>query len=281
MDLRGDDFLVDHLSVVDPKKCAFNMLDLSASSANSLKRSMFRNGGWTFKDSEESDTKYRQPIQLFEISNLTIQDIRDVQYVGEAKLILLINELKASVLRHVDYSPIMHTKDSSFPESVTYFEISIEESETFEALNENMFQYLKSEFELSRLRSTSGIIEMDHRTEAIWRSRLLFLTDAPITLDELGKTYGITRERVRQIQNLAAKFPFSKRLKIDLLFQMQDILLESSSYRDFLETLCAEKYIESESISLGRIRFTALEFGYVDIAADIEKSIYRWANQIL
>jgi hypothetical protein len=280
MEMHGEDFLVDYLEIEDPKLHSFNMNDLSTSSVNALSRSMVRNGGWPLINSREIQMKYTKPISLSEISILTISDIRDLRQVGEGKVIKLIDELKTSVINHAGYVPIPQLETFPSSELVSSFEVAIEGSATFEDLTENMLEYLKSEFELQGLRDPRRITEIDNRTEIVWRNRLPWLTDSPLTLDALGKKFDVTRERIRQIQNLATRFPFSKKMKVELLFQAQDILLESSSFKDFLEILISEGLIDSESISLGRIRYMALEFGYTDIASDVEKSIYRWANQV-
>jgi hypothetical protein len=280
MEMHGEDFLVDYLEIEDPKLHSFNMHDLSTSSVNALSRSMVRNGGWPLINSREIQMKYTKPISLSEISILTISDIRDLRQVGEGKVIKLIDELKTSVINHAGYVPIPQLETFPFSELVSSFEVAIEGSATFEDLTENMLEYLKSEFELQGLRDPRRITEIDNRTEIVWRNRLPWLTDSPLTLDALGKKFDVTRERIRQIQNLATRFPFSKKMKVELLFQAQDILLESSSFKDFQEILISEGLIDSESISLGRIRYMALEFGYTDIASDVEKSIYRWANQV-
>ena len=280
MEMHGEDFLVDYLEIEDPKLHSFNMNDLSTSSVNALSRSMVRNGGWPLINSREIQMKYTKPIALSEISILTISDIRDLRQVGEGKVIKLIDELKTSVINHAGYVPIPQLETFPSSELVSSFEVAIEGSATFEDLTENMLEYLKSEFELQGLRDPRRITEIDNRTEIVWRNRLPWLTDSPLTLDALGKKFDVTRERIRQIQNLATRFPFSKKMKVELLFQAQDILLESSSFKDFLEILISEGLIDSESISLGRIRYMALEFGYTDIASDVEKSIYRWANQV-
>jgi hypothetical protein len=279
MELHGEDFLIDYLGVEDPKLHSFDMGDLSTSSANALRRSMVRNGGWPLSNSREIEKKYRRPISLSEISVLTISDIRDLRQVGEGKVLRLLEELRTSILRHTDYVPIPQFDYSPLAETTSVFEVAIETAENFEQLSESMLQYLKSEFALQALREPRRISEIDDRTEIIWRHRLPWLTDSPLTLDALGKKFDITRERIRQIQNLATRFPFPKTLNVNLLFQTQDVLLESSSVQDFLETLSEEGFLDSNLISLGRIRYLALEFGYIHIASDVEKSIYRWANQ--
>ncbi len=277
--MHGEDFLIDYLGVEDPKLHSFDMGDLSTSSANALRRSMVRNGGWPLSNSREIEKKYRRPISLSEISVLTISDIRDLRQVGEGKVLRLLEELRTSILRHTDYVPIPQFDYSPLAETTSVFEVAIETAENFEQLSESMLQYLKSEFALQALREPRRISEIDDRTEIIWRHRLPWLTDSPLTLDALGKKFDITRERIRQIQNLATRFPFPKTLNVNLLFQTQDVLLESSSVQDFLETLSEEGFLDSNLISLGRIRYLALEFGYIHIASDVEKSIYRWANQ--
>ena len=64
--------------------------------------------------------------------------------------------------------------------------------------NEHKLQKVKNN---ALLRQLLALTDLDEREATIIQTR--HLTDPPTTLEELGQHYGITRERVRQIETLA------------------------------------------------------------------------------
>lgn len=240
---------------------------------------MIKIEAWPVSNSREIEVKYSRPIPLVELSSLTIGDLRDLRQVGEKKIFQLIHELRKSISSLSGYVHIPLSAEEYQPESISITEVEIEAASTLEELTQRMVDHLKFEFELQAMLDTRRLIQIDFRTEEIWKNRLPWLSDTPKTLDALGKDFDITRERVRQIQNLATRYPFSKNLQINLFQEIQELLLESSSLEDFRNSLLEEGLTISKEHSIGKIRYLALEFGYSEIASDIEKSIYRWANK--
>lgn len=279
MELRQGSSILDYLEISDPGQHYFSMEDLSTSSLNALRRSMISIDAWTVSNSREIEDKCSRPIPLVELASLTIADLKDLRQVGETKILQLIFELRQSVIGLDGYiqNPIA-TMDHKMG-SISMTEVEIEKAATLEELTQAMVEHLKLEFELHGIRDTRRLIQIDFRTEEIWKNRLPWLSENPKTLEALGKYFDITRERVRQIQNLAHRYPFSKNLQVNLLLQIQELLLESSSLEDFKSSLIEEGLTLSKDYSIGKIRYLALEFGYSEIASDIEKSIYRWANR--
>jgi len=75
--------------------------------------------------------------------------------------------------------------------------------------------------------------ELDERERAILVARFGLDGEKPLTLEVIGKKFKVTRERIRQIQNLALR-------KIRAMLQQQDIPTRHSDEEAFGETHAAD-----------------------------------------
>lgn len=277
LEFEKNRLLIDFLEIDDLKNSYFSVSDLSTSSLNALRRAMLRNEYWEFSTPSAIKEKYSKPIATIEIAKLKVSDILDLNQVGETKIKLLLDDLKRSTIKNLGYKPSLSLEKIDLSKSISEFQLALEKSSNLDELVENMLLYLKNEFELAGIRDSRRVVQIDERTLAIWRLRLPWLIDTPETLDSIGKSHSVTRERVRQIQNLSTRFGFPTNIDIEFMNQIQGILLESSSLHEFMEVLKDENLLGTSTYSLGRIRAIARELGYSDLAEDIEKSIYKWA----
>jgi len=122
-------------------------------------------------------------------------------------------------------------------------------------------------------------IQVDNRVRAILYSRHPALIRNSRTLDDLGQEFGVTRERIRQVE---AKF---KDLEIGaaktenkLLLKAIDILSESNSFEEFTELMREHSVADYEYMSDGILESIAKILGLFDYIKRIEKESSRIRN---
>ena len=119
-------------------------------------------------------------------------------------------------------------------------------------------------------------IQVDNRVRAILYSRHPALIRNSRTLDDLGQEFGVTRERIRQIE---AKFQDLEigvlKTENKLLLKAIDILSESSSFEEFTELMRENDLADYEYMSDGILESIAKVLGLLDYIERIEKESSR------
>ncbi|MEI7670379.1 MAG: sigma factor-like helix-turn-helix DNA-binding protein, partial [Pseudomonadota bacterium] len=119
-------------------------------------------------------------------------------------------------------------------------------------------------------------LQVDNRVRAILYSRHPALIRNSRTLDDLGQEFGVTRERIRQIE---AKFQDLEigvlKTENKLLLKAIDVLSESSSFEEFTELMRENDLADYEYMSDGILESIAKVLGLLDYIERIEKESSR------
>ena len=264
MDLEHDDLLIDHIQLNDLLEYRVNLNLISTKPRNALKRALLQSGKWETHSKRFDEMKKLSFVELRDIAQLRVSDVRDLSHVGEATLVALIQELQDSLTEN--FPGVEVTDDFNDVVSLEALRLRISSSRTIEELTESMIYYQKT------------IGNITEREEEIWRSRLPWITDKPKTLDSIGVALGVTRERIRQIQRKSSKYSYEVNSKVFVLSEVQNILLGCTNYEEFREAMIEDELTREESITIGRIRYLAVELEQVEVVSEVEKTIYAWSK---
>lgn len=264
MELEHDDLLVDHIQFNESLKYRIDLNSLSTRPRNALMRALLQSGAWEPHSRRFEVKKKLNFVELRDISQLRISDVRDLNNVGESTLVELIRELQSALTEMSQDEDELETNYEL--DSLESMRMKIISANSIEELTEAMIEYQKS------------IRVMSEREEMIWRNRLPWITDNPKTLDSIGITLGVTRERIRQIQRKSSRYAYEVNSKIMVLSEVQNILLECSNYEEFREAMIEEGLTEEPSITIGRIRHLAVELGQDEVVFEVERAIYAWSQ---
>lgn len=264
MELEHDDLLVDHIQFDETLKYRIELNSLSTRPRNALKRALLQTGEWEPHSKRFEVMQRLNFVELRDISQLRISDVRDLNNVGEATLVVLIQELQNALAEINEDEELVETNIEL--DSLELMRQRIISAQSIEELTEAMIDYQKS------------IRIMSEREEMIWRNRLPWITDNPKTLDSIGTSLGVTRERIRQIQRKSSRYAYEVNSKINVLSEVQNILLECSNYEEFREAMIEEGLTQENSITIGRIRHLAVELGQTEVVYEVERAIYAWSQ---
>jgi hypothetical protein len=265
MELEHDDLLIDHIQFDETLEYRIDLKSLSTRPRNSLKRALLQTGEWEPHSERFEVMKNLNFVELRDISQLRISDIRDLSHVGASTIIELIRELQNALIDKIQDEELaenFHEMDS-----LESMRLRISASKSIEELTESMIDYQKT------------IRVIGEREEEIWRNRLPWITDNPKTLDSIGVSLGVTRERIRQIQRKSSRYAFDVDSKIFVLSAVQNILLECTNHEEFREAMIEEELTQDVSITIGRIRHLAVELEQTEVVLDVERAIYAWSQE--
>jgi hypothetical protein len=264
MEIEHDDLLIDHIQFEELLEYRIDLSLISTRPRNALKRALLQSGEWEPHSKRFEVMKKLNFVELRDISQLRVSDVRDMKHVGESTVIELIQELQLALTKEVRDKEI--NTNVVEVDSLEELRLRIIESKTIEGLTEVMIEYQKA------------IRDITEREEEIWRNRLPWITDRPKTLDSIGVALGLTRERIRQIQRNSSRYAYDVESKIFVLSEVQNVLLGCTSYEEFREAMLEEELTKETSITIGRIRHLAVELGQAEVVYDLEKAIYAWSQ---
>jgi hypothetical protein len=264
MELEHDDLLVDHIRFNESLRYRIELNLLSTRPRNALKRALLQSGEWEPHSKRFEIMKQLNFVELQDISQLRISDIRDLNNVGEPTLVELIQELQRALIEFTQDEDLI--VDNHELDSLESMRLKITSAQSIEELTEAMIDYQKS------------IRVMSDREEMIWRNRLPWITDNPKTLDSIGTALGVTRERIRQIQKKSSRYAYGLDSKVVVLSEVQNILLECMNHEEFREAMIEEGLTTEKSITIGRIRHLAVELGQAEVVFEVERAIYAWSQ---
>ena len=264
MELEHDDLLVDHIQFNESLRYRIELNLLSARPRNALKRALLQTGEWEPHSKRFEIMEQLNFVELRDISQLRISDVRDLKNVGEPTLVELIQELQLALNEfNQDEDLVINNYEL---DSLEAMRLKITSAQSIEELTEAMIDYQKS------------IRVMSDREEMIWRNRLPWITDNPKTLDSIGTGLGVTRERIRQIQKKSSRYAYEVNSKITVLSEVQNILLECVNHEEFREAMIEEGLTLEKSITIGRIRHLAVELRQAEVVFEVERAIYAWSQ---
>lgn len=258
-----NDLLIDHLQFEENLIYRIDLNLLSARPRHALERALIKSGAIESDLIRLNKKAKLSFVNLIDIAKLRISDIRDLNHVGEGTLLDLIHELRSTLIQF-DESSVGDAEVINL-DTLEIIRSRIMLSETIEELTEAMIVYLKS------------IRNVNEREEKIWRCRLPWITDEPRTLDSIGSEYGVTRERIRQIQRKSTRYSYEIHSNVAVLSEVQNILLSCTNHEEFREAMIEEELTHESRITIGRIRFLAVELDLPEVVSDVEKAIYSWS----
>lgn len=164
-----------------------------------VSRSSFSNPSWNilmralYRANLIGETGEIKEILISQLSKISVLDVKDLKYVGRDRLEGLFQELSNIDIPAYEPGPV----SSGNEEAIHY---SIEKWVILNILNQVNW---REEFLSSYgFQFDERIFEDDQVARKI---RVLELRMNGLTLDEIGKQFGVTRERIRQILNKAFK----------------------------------------------------------------------------
>jgi hypothetical protein len=264
MELEHDDLLIDHIQFSESLNYRIDLNSLSTRPRNALKRALLQTGQWESNSKRFEVMKTLNSLELRDIKQLRISDVRDLNNVGESTLVELIQELQKALTEKIQDSELM--ENDTELDSLDSLRIKMISAQSIEELTESMIEYQKA------------IRVLSEREENIWRNRLPWITDNPKTLDSIGTAHGVTRERIRQIQRKSSRYAYEVNSKVLVLSEVQNILLGCSNHEEFQEAMIEEGLTNEKSITIGRIRHLGVELGQTEVVFDVERAIYTWSQ---
>lgn len=141
------------------------------------------------------------------------------------------------------------------------------EATTAAEMQSAMHRILKSHF------------ESDDRSLHIYETRSTLFDMPYLTLEELGDVWGVTRERVRQLELKANKFEFHIEVDIWLLKQVAHIFRAAKSEDSFGEKLDRSGIADSSDVTADWFFLVADFFGKYDLRDEFMGFIETW-NEI-
>jgi len=263
-EFEHDDLLLDHIQFEELLNYRVDLKLLGTRPVNALKRALIQSGSWDKLSNQNIDVRQVRFIELRVLAHLRISDIRDLKNVGASTLQDLVDELQHAIS---EFDPAESPNLNSPPlTEIELIQQKILTSENIENLTEYMIEYQKS------------IRNISEREEIVWRNRLPWITDNPRTLQAIASDFGVTRERIRQIQRKSSRYSYQIEGQIVVLAEVQNILLGCSSFEEFRQAMIEEELTTSESITLGRIRHLGVELNQPEVVSDVERAIYAWSQ---
>lgn len=250
----SEDYLADYLNPVTLPLGNVPWKALSARPKNALRRAVAYAG-----NPKVADSAY---FRFSDIQSITIGDLKDQRNVGPGTLSDLVHELNTAFMSLRDEDLVQQVVVEE--DHLAILRLAILESTNLEELSEAMLSY------------QIAVNEVSEREILIWRSRLPWITDTPETLASLGEKFGVTRERVRQIQRRVERYPFLLGGPVRLLQEFQNLLLETTSFMEFEEECRELGLFTGISLNPGRIRHIAIALEHEDLVDEIGQAIHKW-----
>lgn len=229
--------------------------------ANLIRRLVVRNS---------EDEEWRVGLSYRQLEGLRLTDLSDMTNIGVTHLNATLEELRTVFLTF--------EKEGHDGSIELYFEMSEEEEE----LSIDEIDVAETLYDLvnSVLEAFDSFHKFDKRTEAILRGRNSALLHKLRTLDDIGIEFGVTRERIRQIEGKYTGLLLAPPKHENVLFsQILDILEISDDESDFVHRVDGEGLLGGESISLAKLRALLTFCQLDDYLLRLEEIEASWENR--
>jgi hypothetical protein len=262
----NQDYLIDYFSTGVIMDARIEWVALSTRCRSALSKALKYIGN--------SEITRKPHFSLKEISSLQIGDLRDQPNVGTTTLMDLVVELQSlsalnkSVRLSKENGAVFKNNELKYSseDSLEKIRADISKADSIELLQEAMLRYL------------SEVMIVQNKEIEIWRVRLPWLTTTPETLASIGRRFGLTRERIRQVSKKAERYPFLLDTPVQVLQTIQNAILETETYQDFVDELIDCEVVTDRNFGVGILRQLALALGQEEAASDLEGAIYRWSQ---
>jgi len=248
-----ENFISDYIQYSGDEKATLYWKILSPKTQNAMNR--------MFSKFYTNQDFWVDGITYSDLKKIPVSDLFDTNYVGLSTAAKCLKEL-ARAFSEIEKSEQLSKLVEEIEE--IHWVDPIDTAETVEELQDAIICHF------------NDYLQVDNRVRAILYSRHPALLRNSRTLDDLGQEFGVTRERIRQIE---AKF---KDLEIGvlktenkLLLRAIDILSESSSFDEFTELMQENELADYEYMSDGILESIAKILGLFDYIERIEKESSR------
>lgn len=231
--------------------------NFSVPTTNSLCRMLSRHN--------EGDS-WKRGISYKNIVGLRVSDLTDIPFVGEYRKGQLLAELRDtfSSLEALGVEESLSTivDQTTFDDFQTD---SIDSAQNLEELIEGILEVY------------GDYREIDDRTLAILRGRVPAFLDTPRTLDDLGNEFGVTRERIRQIESKFHNLQLGALKDRSAVLEKLVAELESShSHVGFMNSASNGNLLGREKISVTKLKAILQVFGIEELISKVEAVEANW-----
>lgn len=205
------------------------------------------------------------PFEVFEV--LTVQELMDARNVGNKKAVDLILEMsmlfQSSTYRVADFAEkeSIDTSDASVTHSDRYLE-AIRRM----ALEASSISHLQSVLEVFYL----DYKKVDQRSFEMWKLRSSVFCEVPLTLNEIGIQFGITREGVRQIVKRIAGMRIEGLPRLPLLSELTNVYASCNNANEFIEKTVYLPETDFSPFSAVRLRATCELFNQFELTGRLD-----------
>ena len=216
------------------------------------------------------DEEWRIGLSYRQLEGLQLTDLTDMTNVGLTRLNAILEELRNVFSAFEKEGP-----DGSI-------ELFLETSEEEEEFSSDEIYEAETLHDLVNavLEAFNSYHKIDGRTEAILRGRNSALLHKPRTLDDIGSEFGVTRERIRQIETkYAGLVVITPKHENDLFKKILDILEISIDESDFIRRVDEEGLLGGEPISIPKLRALMAFCQMDDYMVRLEEIEASWENQ--
>ena len=245
-----------------------------ASCSNRLKNVLYRNSIVTL-----NDLKRYSPDEIFKFKNFGEKCLWEL-------CMFLTNQTADGAAEQVgrDDQFTRTYQMLHYIEGVNAMDVSFSPTDAFETYLENQAAYSSIYTGYIDYLSRISLRKLTVREQGIFNARL-GINETPKTLQEIGDSYNLTRERIRQIVNKTVKKLKPKRkLKIDNieLEYARCRIVEScisASFNGFVAYL----YFESENVNQFKLLYTLLFNQPIDIESvktELESQYWQYTNKV-
>ena len=205
------------------------------------------------------------PFEVFEV--LTVQELMDARNVGNKKAVDLILEMsmlfQISTYRIADFAEkeLIDTSDASVMHSDRYLE-AIRRM----ALEARSISHLQSVLEVFYL----DYKKVDQRSLEMWKLRSSVFCEVPLTLNEIGIQFGITREGVRQIVKRISGMRIEGLPSLPLLSELTNVYASCNNANEFIEKTVHLPETDFSPYSAVRLRETCELFNQFELTGRLD-----------
>jgi hypothetical protein len=257
---RNDALIADLISYNGDDDIAVLWENFTTPVSNSLHRMLMR---------VALDDTWNLGLKYSHLAGLHLSDITDTLEVGSGKTMSIIEELHrvfTSLETEGEGSSVSTLSDL---EDLPYFG-ALDEATNFEELVSGIYFILDASFPI------------DDRGNAILRARLPLFLEEPKTLDELGAEWGVTRERIRQIE---VKYTSLEIQNVEAGSTVVPLLVEclegSDSEEEFIHRAKELDLVGSINLTVMKLYAAAEILCMHDLRERVSHVIDRWYEAVL
>ena len=224
-----------------------------------------------FEQTDVGEAELLYGFTYNQIKSIPLYSVKDARHVGPGRLKLLVNELNSIFTKDPDELPAPRIKPLNL-ESTSEGDDNNLYAKLINARTLTEFdKFFVESLQLFLFNSDKEIDVVLHRAD--WSHK------PKQTLEEIGKRLGVTRERVRQIENKHKSVSYPILDDINTLNVLNHIFITSSSFEEYYDQFneFEVNYLFNNSPS----RFVSLAnfLGKPSIANSFSKQIEKWVTK--